>query len=66
MRTIIPQRTAYEEIGLSGLPPHFADVERPTTAKAVAELDQLRAEIDGLLADRARRDTERAATEPAA
>jgi chromosome partitioning protein len=66
MRTIIPQRTAYEEIGLSGLPPHFADVERPTTAKAVAELDQLRAEIDGLLADTARNDTEHAETEPAA
>jgi chromosome partitioning protein len=66
MRTIIPQRTAYEEIGLSGLPPHFADVERPTTAKAVAELDQLRAEIDGLLAETARNDTEHAETEPAA
>jgi chromosome partitioning protein len=49
MRTIIPQRVAYEEIGLSGLPPHFADPGRPTTAKAVAELDQLKAEIEQLL-----------------
>ena len=51
MRAIIPQRTAYEEIGLSGLPPHFADAARPTTAKAIAELDQLRVEIDGLLSE---------------
>src|SRR5262245_16391173 len=49
-RTILAQRAAYEEIGLSGLPPHFADHERPTTAKAIAELDQLKAEIDALLA----------------
>jgi chromosome partitioning protein len=49
MQTIIPQRVAYEEIGLSGLPPHFADPGRPTTAKAVAELDQLKAEIEQLL-----------------
>jgi chromosome partitioning protein len=48
--TILAQRAAYEEIGLSGLPPHFADAERPTTAKAIAELDQLKAEIDALLA----------------
>lgn len=51
LATIIAQRTAYEEIGLSGLPPHFADVGRPTTAKAIAELDQLRAEIEALLAE---------------
>jgi chromosome partitioning protein len=50
LNTILAQRAAYEEIGLSGLPPHFADGERPTTAKAIAELDQLRAEIDALLA----------------
>jgi chromosome partitioning protein len=35
LRTIIPQRVAYEEIGLSGLPPHFADADRSTTAKAI-------------------------------
>ncbi len=49
LRTIIAQRAAFEEIGLSGRPPHFADAERPTTAKAIAELDQLKAEIDALL-----------------
>ncbi len=48
--TIIAQRAAYEEIGLSGLSPHYADAERATTAKAIAELDQLKAEIDALLA----------------
>jgi chromosome partitioning protein len=51
MKTIIAQRTAYEEIGLSGLPPHFADPGRPTTAKAIAEIDQLKDEIDALLAE---------------
>ncbi len=49
LSTIIAQRTAYEEIGLSGLPPHYADVGRPTTAKAIIELDQLKAEIEALL-----------------
>ncbi len=49
LSTIIAQRAAYEEIGLSGLPPHFADAETPTTAKAIAELDQLKAEIEALL-----------------
>ena len=48
-KTFIAHRAAYEEIGLSGLPPHFADLERPTTAKAVAELDQVRDEIEALL-----------------
>jgi chromosome partitioning protein len=51
LKTVIPQRAAYEEIGLSGLPPHYADASRPTTAKAIAELDQLRTEIDALLAE---------------
>jgi len=49
-KTIIAQRAAYEEIGLSGLPPHYADPGRPTTAKAIAELDQLKDEIEALLA----------------
>jgi chromosome partitioning protein len=49
MKSLIAARAAYEEIGHSGLPPHYADPARPTTAKAVAELDQLRAEIDTLL-----------------
>jgi chromosome partitioning protein len=41
-------RAAYEEIGLSGLPPHFADPERPTVAKALVELNALRDEIIAL------------------
>jgi chromosome partitioning protein len=49
MKSLIAARAAYEEIGLSGLPPHYADPGRPTTAKAIAELDLLRAEIDTLL-----------------
>lgn len=49
LRTLIAQRASYEEIGLSGLPPHYADASRPTTAKAIAELDQLKAEIDALV-----------------
>lgn len=49
MKSLIAARAAYEEIGLSGLPPHYADPGRPTTAKAITELDQLRAEIDTLL-----------------
>jgi chromosome partitioning protein len=49
-KAFIAHRAAYEEIGLSGLPPHFADAERATTAKAVAELDQIRGEIEALLA----------------
>jgi chromosome partitioning protein len=51
LKTIIAQRAAYEEIGLSGLPPHFADLGRPTTAKAIAELDQLMQEVDALLGE---------------
>jgi chromosome partitioning protein len=50
LSTIIFQRAAYEEIGLSGLPPHFAGPDRATTAKAVAELDRLKNEIETLLA----------------
>src|SRR5262245_53799498 len=50
LSTILAQRAAYLEIGLSGLPPHYADMDRPTTAKSVAELDELRKEIDALLA----------------
>ena len=53
LRNVIPQRAAYEEIGLTGTPPHYADIGRPTTAKAIAELDQLRTEIDALLAEAA-------------
>lgn len=49
LKTAIAQRAAYTEIGLSGLPPHFADGARATVAKAVDELDALVAEIGGLL-----------------
>lgn len=45
----IQQRAAYVEIGLSGLPPHFAETGRSTVAKAVAEIDALVAEISGLV-----------------
>jgi chromosome partitioning protein len=48
----LAQRAAYEEIGLSGLPPHFADVKRETVAKAVAELNALRDEIINLVNQR--------------
>lgn len=48
LRTAIAQRAAYTEIGLSGLPPHFADRSRQTVAKAVDELDALLAEIADL------------------
>lgn len=49
LRTAVGQRAAYTEIGLSGLPPHFADRARSTVAKAVNELDALVAEIGGLV-----------------
>ena len=49
LKTRIMQRAAYEELGLSGQPPHFADRKRPTVAKAVTELDAVRADIDALL-----------------
>ena len=49
IKTRILQRAAYEELGLSGQPPHFADRKRSTVAKAVEELDAVRADIDALL-----------------
>ena len=50
LQTALAQRAAYEEIGLSGLPPHYADPERPTVAKALTELNALRDEITSLVA----------------
>lgn len=47
--SVIQQRAAYVEIGLSGLPPHFADGGRSTIAKAVAEIDALVDEIAALV-----------------
>lgn len=49
LKTRVMHRAAYEEVGLTGQPPHFADRSRPTIAKAVAELEQVRGEIDDLL-----------------
>lgn len=51
MATIIPHRAAYEEIGYSGQPPHYADASRSTTANAIAELEKLKAEVDAILAE---------------
>jgi chromosome partitioning protein len=48
IKTRVMQRAAYEEVGLSGQPPHFADLKRPTVAKAVEELDAVRADIEAL------------------
>lgn len=53
MSAIIVQRVAYEEIGYAGVPPHFSD--RGRAAKAIAELDQLKSEIDHLLQGRIER-----------
>jgi chromosome partitioning protein len=49
IKTRVLQRAAYEELGLSGQPPHFADRKRPTIAKAVDELDAVRADIEALM-----------------
>lgn len=46
--TMLQHRAAYMEIGLSGATPHTASRQRPTVAKAVAELDALVAEIAAL------------------
>ena len=39
-------RAAYEEIGLTDLPPHYADTKRETVTKAVEELNKLLARSD--------------------
>ena len=49
LKTRVLQRAAYEELGLSGQPPHFADLKRPTVAKAVDELNAVRADIEALM-----------------
>ena len=49
---VLGLRAAYEEIGLSGLPPHFADRSRETVAKALVELDALRTEILAIVKQR--------------
>jgi chromosome partitioning protein len=45
LKLALGERAAYEEIGFSGIPPHFADHSRPTVGKALPELDALRDEI---------------------
>ncbi len=50
-KSIILQRAAYMEIGLSGHPPHFSDQSRSTVAKAVSELNQLVMEIFAVLSE---------------
>jgi chromosome partitioning protein len=50
LKSMLAQRAAYLEIGMSGLTPHYTAKDRPTAAKAVVELDELRREIDDLLA----------------
>ncbi len=47
--SMLVQRAAYEEIGLSGLPPHYGDRKRQTIAAAVRELDALLHEIQTLI-----------------
>lgn len=59
--TAIQQRAAYIEIGLSGLPPHFAERSRATVGKAVAEIDALVAEIAELTGANATADVKGAA-----
>lgn len=49
IKTRILQRAAYEELGLSGQPPHFADRKRPTVAKAIEELEAVKSDIEALL-----------------
>jgi len=48
--TTIGHRAAYQEIGFSGAPPHLASPARPTTTKAIAEIDALWREIGELIA----------------
>lgn len=50
LNSLLVQRAAYEEIGLSGLPPHYGDAKRQTIAAAIKELDALFAEIKALIA----------------
>jgi chromosome partitioning protein len=52
LKNVLAQRAAYEETGLSGLPPHYADPNRATVAKALAELNALRGEIEALVDER--------------
>lgn len=48
---MLTHRAAYQEIGFSGAPPHLASPPRPTTHKAVAEVDALWREVCALTAN---------------
>ena len=49
LSSFLLHRAAYEEIGLTGLPPHYADSKRETVTKAIEELDKLLAEIKSII-----------------
>jgi len=66
LTSLLAQRAAYEEIGLSGLPPHFADPKRATVASAVRELDTLHTEIMALTAPSVLQDPHRTSKESSA
>jgi len=53
LSSILMHRAAYEEIGLTDLPPHYADTKRETVTKAVEELNKLLAGIKTILPDEA-------------
>jgi cellulose biosynthesis protein BcsQ len=38
-QAVLSHRAAYQEIGLSGCPPHLSDTSRLTITKAIAEID---------------------------
>lgn len=38
-QAVLFHRAAYQEIGLSGCPPHLSDTSRPTVTKAIVEID---------------------------
>ncbi len=53
--TALTHRAAYQEIGFSGAPPHLASPPRPTTQKAVAEVDARWRETGDLIANQTER-----------
>lgn len=46
---MLTHRAAYQEIGFAGVPPHFAQPARPTTQKAMIEIDHWLTEVLALL-----------------
>lgn len=53
--SVLSHRAAYQEIGFSGVPPHLASPPRPTTQKAIAEVDALWREICALTTNQTNR-----------